>query len=115
MASLIFLAGDEFIVHDNAMMLLHNFSGGVQGKGHEMMASVEGTKKWFQDTASKIYHPFLSKAEITRMFKGEDLYLHSEDIAKRLEKVAAKLEKESAEGEMEFEIEGATSKYGYET
>lgn len=98
MASLIFLAGDEFIVHDNAIMLLHNYSGGVRGKGHEMVASVEGTRKWFQDTAKKIYYPFLSQAEIQRMFKGEDIYLHSDDIAKRLKKVVAKLEKERQEG-----------------
>ena len=106
MASLIFLAGDEFVVHDNSMMLLHNFSGGIQGKGHEMAASVEGTKKWFQDTASKLYYPFLTHAEIKRVFKGEDLYLHSEDIAKRLKRVMAKLEKEQEEamGELEFEI-----------
>ena len=102
MASLIFLAGDEFVVHDNAMMLIHNFSGGVQGKGHEMAASVEGTKKWFQDTASKLYHPFLTHAEIKRVFKGEDLYLHSTDISKRLQKVVDKLEKEQNEIELEI-------------
>ena len=95
MASLIFLAADEFVVHDSAMMMLHNFSGGVHGKGHEMAASVIGTKKWFEDTASMIYHPFLSRAEITRMFKGEDIYLHSEEISKRLIKVQDKAIKEA--------------------
>ena len=53
LGTLIFLAADEFIVHDNCMMMFHNFSGGVYGKGHEQKAQLDATIQWFTDLARK--------------------------------------------------------------
>lgn len=87
MASMIFLSGDEFIVNDNSIMLIHNYSGGIAGKGHEMRANVEATAKWFKESAVSIYEGFLNKTEMQRLFKGEDFWFHPNEIRRRLEKM----------------------------
>lgn len=110
LGTLIFLAADEFVVHDNVMMMFHNYSGGVFGKGHEQSAQLEGTKKWFSDAVRKLYIPFLSEDELERLERGEDLYLHSDDIRKRLERVVAAAQK--AADKVERELKKKAKKEG---
>lgn len=97
LGTLIFLAADEFIVHDSCMMMFHNYSGGMWGKGNEQVAQLAATTKWFDELAQRIYYPFLSQDEIDRILKGEDLWLHTDDIRKRLVKMVKQLEKEQKE------------------
>jgi ATP-dependent protease ClpP protease subunit len=87
LGTLIFLAADEFIVHDNCLMMIHNFSGGVFGKGNEQQSQLEAQIKWFNTLAKKLYVPFLSVEEFNSIVRGEDLWLQSDDIRKRLEKM----------------------------
>lgn len=94
LGTLIFLAADEFIVHDNVMMMFHNFSGGTYGKGHEQKSQLDATIKWFSTLARKLYIPFLSEEEFDKILEGADLYLHSSDIRKRLERMVKKIKKE---------------------
>jgi ATP-dependent protease ClpP protease subunit len=84
MASMIFLSGNEFVVNDNCLILIHNYSGGITGKGNEMQANVEATSRWFRETAKTIYNGFLSEKEIQRLFKGEDFWFHAHEIRQRL-------------------------------
>jgi len=101
LGTLIFLAADEFIVHDNCMMMFHNFSGGVYGKGHEQKAQLDATIQWFTDLARKLYIPFLSEKEFDDVVAGKDLWIQSEDIRVRLKKMVAALEKEKADKDPE--------------
>lgn len=94
LGTLLFLAADEFVVHDNCMMMFHNFSGAVFGKGHEQQAHLTATVKWFNTLARKLYIPFLTEDEFERILKGEDIYIHSDDIRKRLERMVKKIQKE---------------------
>lgn len=87
LGTLIFLAADEFIVHDHVMMMFHSYSGGIFGKGHEQTAQLQGTTKWFTNVARKLYIPFLEEQELERILRGEDLYIHSEEIRRRLERI----------------------------
>lgn len=87
LGTLIFLAADEFIVHDNCLMMIHNFSGGVFGKGNEQQSQLEAQIKWFNTLAKKLYVPFLSEVEFDRIIRGEDIWLQSDEIRKRLEKM----------------------------
>lgn len=41
MGSLIFLAGDEMVINDNCMMMIHNFNGGFIGKGNEIASELD--------------------------------------------------------------------------
>ncbi len=95
LGTLIFLSGDEFIVHDNCLFMIHNFSGGTQGKGHEQAAAVHGTIKWFTKLARRIYIPFLTEDELDRIIRGEDFWMDSDDVRNRLTKMVKILHKEN--------------------
>lgn len=111
-STMIFLCGDEFIVHDNCSMMFHNFSGGMYGKGNEMKLQMDATIKWFNKLAKDIYYPFLSQTEIDNLIDGKDIWMDSDEIRKRLKKMVkavAQMQKQAAgdetEGEVEVEIE----------
>jgi len=97
LGTLIFLAADEFIVHDNCLMMIHNFSGGTFGKGNEQQSQLEAQIKWFNTLARKLYVPFLTEEEFGKIVKGEDLWLQSDEIRKRLEKMVASLKSDEEE------------------
>ena len=94
LGSLIFLAADEFLVHDNSTMMIHNFSGGIYGKGNEQVQQLEATIKWFNTLARDYYLPFISDKELGDILKGEDLWLQTDDIRKRLVKMVKTIQKE---------------------
>lgn len=96
MGTFIFLAGDEFVVHDNCRMMFHNFSSGMYGKGNELGQQLESTLQWFNDLANDYYIPFLSVEEVARIMKGEDLWICSADIRTRLIKMAEMVQAEMA-------------------
>ena len=107
LGTLIFLAADEFVVHDNVMMMFHNFSGITIGKGNEQQAYLEASIRWFNDLAKTLYIPFLTEDEFDRILRGEDLYFHSDEIRTRLDKLveAIKEEQEAAEEKAVEELE----------
>lgn len=101
LGTLIFLAADQWVVHDNCMMMFHNYSGTAWGKGNEQIAQIAATSKWFTQLATDLYVPFLSEEEVAAIIKGEDLWLQTPDIRKRLEKMVKILEKERKIAEKE--------------
>ena len=92
LGTLIFLAADEFIVHDNCLMMFHNYSGWIGGKGHEQAAMFDATKKMFEGIARRLYIPFLSENELERIFNGADIYIHSDEIRDRLQYMVKMME-----------------------
>jgi ATP-dependent protease ClpP protease subunit len=95
LGTLIFLSGDEMVVNDNTLMMLHNFSSMTLGKGNEQHSQLEAQIKWFNTLASKLYIPFLSKIEFERVIKGEDIWLQSDEIKQRLKLMVKSLNKPS--------------------
>lgn len=91
LGTLIFLAGDEMIVNDNCLMMFHNFSGGLMGKGNEMVSELAASVKWFLDLATDIYLPFLTEAELHKLIKGEDMWMQTPEIRTRLERMIKQL------------------------
>lgn len=94
LGTLIFLAGDEYIVHDHAMMMIHNWRGATVGKGNEQVAQLEATVKWFASLAKKIYVPFLTDEELAGVLEGKDMWMQSPEIRKRLDRMVAQKEAE---------------------
>jgi len=94
LGTLIFLAGDEFIVQDNCLMMFHNFSSGTWGKGNEQHAQLEATLKWFEKLTTEIYVPFMTKAELDKILNGQDLWMDSEEIGRRLRNMVKILQQE---------------------
>lgn len=94
LGTLIFLSGDEFVVHDHCLFMIHNFSGGTYGKGHEQVAQIEGTVKWFEKLAKQTYLPFLTEEELDRVTRGEDMWMDSDEVRRRLTRMVKILRKE---------------------
>lgn len=88
MGALIFLAGDELVVHDNCQLMFHTYSGSFAGKGHEQQAQAQALASWFEKVLTRLCSPFLSAAEIGRVLKGSDLWMDSDEIRRRLGRVS---------------------------
>ncbi|MBS1139762.1 MAG: hypothetical protein H6R13_1215 [Proteobacteria bacterium] len=84
MAALIFLSGDELIVHDNCQLMFHIYSGIFAGKGNEQQAEVAAVGNWFEKVMSRLCSPFLTETEIANILKGSDLWMDSDEIRRRL-------------------------------
>jgi ATP-dependent Clp protease, protease subunit len=87
MGAFIFLAGDEFIVHDNCQLLFHIYSGSFAGRGNEQQAEVLAVSNWFEKFMTRTCLPFLSAAEIKDVLKGSDVWMDSDEIRRRLERI----------------------------
>lgn len=84
MAALIFLSGDELVVHDNCQLMFHIYSGIFAGKGNEQQAEVLAIGNWFEKVMSRLCSPFLTETEIANILKGSDLWMDSDEIHRRL-------------------------------
>ncbi|TDR81478.1 Clp protease ClpP [Paludibacterium purpuratum] len=84
MGAMIFLAGDELIVHDTCQLMFHNYSSALIGKGNEQKAQVGAVSKWFGKVMRHVCRPFLSDEEVDRILRGEDIWMDTDDIRRRL-------------------------------
>lgn len=99
MGALLFLTADEMVVYDDSLLMFHNYSGGVFGKGHEITASVDATNRWFTKLARTVCSPFLTEAELDKVMDGADLWMLSDEVEDRLKKMAKKLAADIKEDE----------------
>lgn len=81
--TIIALSCDELEVEDFTHFMIHNYSTGTQGKGHEIMEYVNFTDKDLKKTFTKLYSGFLTTREINDVIKGKDMWLSAEDTRKR--------------------------------
>lgn len=95
LGTLILLACDEFVIHENCLFMIHNFSGGTYGKGNEQQAELNATLRWFGKIATKYYYPFLSREEIQKVLQGQDFWMDSEEVTKRLKNMVRIREEEA--------------------
>ncbi len=102
LATMIFLAADEMVIHDDCIMMFHNFSAGAYGKGHELKANVKGVSDWIESFMRRLYVPFFTEKEFDRLLKGEDFWMQSEEIRERLVKMVAAMEKDLKKKEREI-------------
>ena len=95
-ATLIFLAGDEYLVNEHSAFLFHNYSGGVIGKGGEMYQSVIHQRKWSEHILRKAYKNFLTEEEIDSLIDDKDIWMDCNVVVERLNARNALLEVEAA-------------------
>ncbi len=105
--TLIMLAGSIFEISPYADFMFHNYSGGVIGKGHEMVAQLEAETKLYTKIFKDIYKMVLTPSEIDVLLNGSDLYYDGEEIIARIteyfEIYAARAQLEADEEELEIE------------
>jgi len=99
MGTFIFLSGDEFVVNDFSMFMIHNFSTGTFGKGHEVGAYIESITIEFSKMARQVYAGFLTEEELDRVIKGEDFWMGADDVRKRLTRMIKLMQKKVKEEE----------------
>lgn len=100
LGTMIFLAADEFIVHDNCLMMFHNYTGAVVGKGHEQIAALKAATTMVEGIMERLYVPFMSADEFDKIKKGEDLYFHADEIRERLKVMVEAIEREKEDKEV---------------
>jgi ATP-dependent Clp protease, protease subunit len=87
MAAMIFLCGDELIVHDNCQLMFHIYSGIFAGKGNEQQAEIMAVGSWFEKVMTRLTSPFLTDSEIKSILKGVDVWMDSDEIRHRLQRM----------------------------
>jgi len=84
--TIIALSCHELQVADFTQFMIHNYSTGTQGKGHEVMDYINFNDRNLKEIFKKIYKGFLTDREITNVINGKDMWLGSEDVVKRWER-----------------------------
>jgi hypothetical protein len=82
MAAIMFCIGDRRIIYENSSLMIHNFSGGIGGKGHEMKVRLKHTIK--NITAFFRGHIIgLSEEEIQQMLNGKEFWFGAKELCER--------------------------------
>lgn len=102
-ATMIFLSGESFEVADHSMFMIHTYSGGMFGKGHEMHTQAQHERAWSVNLIKEVYGGFLTEHEMQRVIDGADLWMDGKEVIERLKVKKAAVEAEETEDE-EVEI-----------
>ena len=94
-ASLIFLNCDSFSVPELSLMMVHNYTGGNIGKGHELKQWIEGSNTHIENIFRRAYKYFLTKKEIDQLINGKDFWFSGDEILGRLDKKMKKEKKKA--------------------
>lgn len=85
-ATMIFLAGDEYVVHDNCSFMIHTYTGGMYGKGPELVSQFKHVNDSTKKLLTAMYTKILTEDELERVIiDGKDIWLDSDELIKRLE------------------------------
>lgn len=85
--TMIFLAGHEFEIAAHSSIMIHNYTGFLGGKAHEIHSQSDFQKQWAHSLINDIYDQFLTKEEIDLVLYGKDLYLTTDEAAVRCDKL----------------------------
>lgn len=81
--TLISMACDELDLTPHLSFMIHNYSGGMAGKGHEMKARQKFTDDHLNDAFKSFYSGFLTEDEMDRVIEGTDLWMNTEEVTER--------------------------------
>lgn len=81
------LSFDDMVVMPNIEFMIHNYSGGVGGKAHEIYTHSAFLQKEMPKSFRAYYKDFLTEEELVNVLAGQDLYLNSEEVEERWDRV----------------------------
>lgn len=81
--TIISLACDELDVADHTSFMIHNYSAGMMGKGHEMKARQEFTDSSLNAAFKEFYGGFLSPREMDEVIDGKDMWMGKSEVIER--------------------------------
>ena len=82
--TIITLACDEVRMADHSAFMIHNYSGGSHGKGHELKALQEFTDRNLNNSFRIFYKNFLTETEMESVIDGKDLWMDKAEVEARL-------------------------------
>lgn len=74
---------DEVVAAPHLSFMIHNYSGGMAGKGHEMKARQKFTDSHLNEAFRSLYSGFLEEDEMHNVLEGTDLWMGTEEVQKR--------------------------------
>ena len=89
-ATVIALSCHEVECANYLSFMIHNYSGGAQGKGHEMKAQMEFVDSELNNAFKTIYGGFLTTKEMEAVIEGGDCWLNKKEVNGRLKARANK-------------------------
>ena len=81
--TIIALGCNTLAIEPYTQFMIHNYSTGTQGKGHEVMDYINFTDKSLKKTFKEIYGGFLTDKEIVAVIKGKDMWMETDEVEKR--------------------------------
>lgn len=81
--TLIAMSCDELNVTPHMSFMIHNYSGGMTGKGHEMKARQQFTDTHLNEAFKYYYTGFLSSEEMQRIIDGTDMWMSTSEVEDR--------------------------------
>lgn len=82
--TIIALACDTVNVADHTAFMIHNYSAGLHGKGHEMKARQSFMDSQLNSAFKEFYHGFLTEDEMEDVIDGKDMWLSKDEVVERL-------------------------------
>lgn len=84
--TIIALACKQLEIADHTAFMVHNYSGGLYGKGHELKAHQEFVDANLNKSFSSFYAGFLTPSEIKKVIDGKDYWMNKDEVLARLGK-----------------------------
>jgi len=84
-ATMVFLAGGEYVVNPNCTFMVHTYSGGMRGKGNELISQLEHVHENVKKVLKSFYSKILTDKELEQVSNGRDIWMNSEELIKRLD------------------------------
>lgn len=81
--TIITMVCDEVDITPHLSFMIHNYSGGMAGKGHEMKARQKFTDEHLNEAFKDFYHGFLSDEEMDKVIEGTDMWMGSDEVVER--------------------------------
>lgn len=82
-ATIIALACESIAVTNHVAFMIHNYSGGAQGKGHELKAQMDFTDTELNEAFMNIYGGFLTDQEMEFVIAGKDYWMGKKEVEGR--------------------------------
>ena len=82
-ATIITMACDEIITTKYLAFMIHNYSTGMSGKGHELKAYQNFTDRELNRAFKEIYKGFLTDEEMDKVIEGQDMWINENEVEER--------------------------------
>jgi len=82
-ATVLTMACDDIVVTPYTQFMIHNYSGGVQGKGKEAKDQMDFVNNEINESFRDYYAGFLTEEEIADVIEDHDIWLNSSQVLER--------------------------------